>query len=104
MRINRSPVTGHVVRRVTLATGAALEISGGHPTADGRLFENLRAGDMLDGVAIESVSTEPYAHPYTHDILPDSDTGAYFAAGALIGSTLARDALQVGVPTEPLSR
>jgi hypothetical protein len=27
--------------------------------------------------------------PTTHDILPDSSSGTYFAAGALIGSTLA---------------
>jgi hypothetical protein len=104
VRTNRTAASHHVVQRVSLATGAILEISGGHPAADGRLFRSLHAGDALDGIAIESVSTVPYEHPYTHDILPDSDTGTYFAAGALIGSTLARDARPVGEATEPMSR
>jgi hypothetical protein len=30
----------------------------------------------------------PYTHEATYDILPGSSTGAYFAAGALVGSTL----------------
>jgi hypothetical protein len=104
VRINRSAVSNHVVRRVTLVTGGVLEISGGHPTADGRLFEGLRAGDALDGVAIESVSIVPYEHPYTYDILPASDTGSYFAGGVLIGSTLANGVRQVDEPTDPISR
>jgi hypothetical protein len=31
----------------------------------------------------------PYLHDATYDILPDSSSGAYFASGVLIGSTLA---------------
>jgi hypothetical protein len=31
----------------------------------------------------------PYPDAFTYDILPDSDSGTYLAAGALIGSTLA---------------
>ena len=89
--VQRIPVTSaHQVSRVTLASGAVLEISAGHPTADGRTFADLRAGHDLLGTRIASVvhhSAYPYA--FTHDILPDSSTGAYFAAGALIGSTLA---------------
>jgi hypothetical protein len=30
----------------------------------------------------------PARHPFTYDILPDSESGAYYAGGALIGSTL----------------
>jgi hypothetical protein len=30
----------------------------------------------------------PALHPFTYDILPDSESGAYYAGGALIGSTL----------------
>ena len=33
-----------------------------------------------------------YDQPFTYDILPDSDSGAYFAASVLIGSTLAAPA------------
>lgn len=88
-RTNRQAVLSHHVMRVTLQGGTVLEISPGHPTADGRTFGDLRAGERLDRRAIVSVERVPYAHPFTYDILPDSDTGTYFAGGALIGSTLA---------------
>jgi hypothetical protein len=40
-------------------------------------------------VRVVSVLVVPYTEPFTYDILPDSETGVYFAAGAAIGSTLA---------------
>ncbi|MCB9750812.1 MAG: hypothetical protein H6713_12570 [Myxococcales bacterium] len=79
----------HAVLRVALADGRVIELSPGHPTADGRLLRELRAGDLLGDVAITGVESIPYAHAFTHDILPASSSGAYFAAGALMGSTLA---------------
>jgi hypothetical protein len=88
LRINRAPVHDHHVVRVTLASGAVLEISTRHPTADGRTFGDLRAGDALDRIAVTAVERIPYAHPFTYDILPASETHAYFAGGALIGTTL----------------
>lgn len=93
--VHRRPVTGvHRVPRVTLANGAVLEISGAHPTGDDRIFADLRAGDDLGGVRVIRVEPgAPYHHAFTHDILPDSSTGAYFAAGALVGSTLADGAM-----------
>jgi hypothetical protein len=87
-RVNRAPVHDHHVVHVTLASGAVLEISPRHPTADGRTFGDLRTGDALDRISITSVALVPYTHPFTYDILPASETGAYFAGGALIGSTL----------------
>jgi hypothetical protein len=89
VRVNRIGVFDHEVVRVKLANGVALEISGTHPTADGRNFYALRAGDELDHVAIVSAERIPYSYPFTYDILPSSSTGTYFAGGALIGSTLA---------------
>ncbi len=85
---NRTPVDHHQVLQIVLANGKVLEISAGHPTADGRSFAHLQPGDWLDCVEVRSVRAIPYSHPYTYDILPDSDTGTYFAAGVLIGSTL----------------
>jgi hypothetical protein len=38
-----------------------------------------------------------------NDILPASDSGAYFAGGVLVGSTLARNATLVTTPTAPLA-
>ena len=42
----------------------------------------------FDGARIVGVTRVPYTHAFTYDVLPRSSTGAYFAAGALIGSTL----------------
>jgi len=88
VRVHSTPVTGHHVVRITTTDGRTLEISAGHPTADGRLFGDLRAGQQLDGRAIAAADTVPYRFAATYDVLPASDTGTYFAAGMLIGSTL----------------
>lgn len=91
---NRVPVTGlHHMVEVRLATGRVLSISPSHPTADGRTFADLGKGDVLDGVALDSVRRVPYAEAYTYDVLPDSDSGSYFAGGVLIGTTLAAQPL-----------
>ena len=86
--VHRQPVRDHAMVRVTLNNGETIELSPGHPTADGRSFEELRAGDRLGDVGVKYVETVAYRFPYTYDILPDSDSAAYFAAGALVGSTL----------------
>jgi hypothetical protein len=88
MRVERTRAERHLVMRVALAGGAMLEISAGHPTADGRVFGDLRAGEGLDGRTIEHVEVVPYQFPCTYDILPASTSGTYFADGVLIGSTL----------------
>jgi hypothetical protein len=86
--VHRTAVDDHHVVQVKLETGATLEISAGHPTADGRTFGDLREGSRLDQSRVAEVRSIPYAHAYTYDILPDSDSGTYFAGGQLIGSTL----------------
>jgi hypothetical protein len=75
--------------RVELEGGRVLEISPGHPTADGRTFGDLVTGGFLDEQhEVVSARLVPYAYDATYDILPNSNTGTYFAAGALVGSTL----------------
>ena len=93
VRVSKTRVTHHYVMRVRFESGRVLEISAGHPTADGRFFSELVPGARLDGHAIQSVEPIPYAYEDTYDILPASDTGTYFAAGMLIGSTLTREIL-----------
>lgn len=88
LQTNRVAVHAHHVVRLTLATGAVLEISPGHPTADGRTVGDLRAGDRLAGVEILAAALVPYAYDHTFDILPASDSGVYFAGGVPLGSTL----------------
>jgi hypothetical protein len=88
LTIGRTAVTNHHVVQLQTADGAILEMSAGHPTADGRVFGQLRAGDTLDGAVIVSARIIPFRFPYTYDILPASDTGTYVASGRLVGSTL----------------
>ncbi len=88
LRVNRAPVHDHHVVRVALASGVVIEVSPRHPTADGRTFGDLHAGDTLDHLGVTSAELVPYGHPFTYDILPASETHAYYAGGALIGTTL----------------
>jgi hypothetical protein len=85
------PARGHVVRSVQLGNGKILQISARHPTVDGRTFGDLRAGDNLGGQRVVAVEWVTYEQDYTYDILPASDTGSYFAGGALIGTTIERE-------------
>jgi hypothetical protein len=88
-RIGRTPVAGHSVVRLVLNDGSVLEMSPGHPTADGRTFAELGPGSALDELhTVKSAQIVPYAHDSTYDILPASSTRTYFAAGALVGSTM----------------
>jgi hypothetical protein len=103
LRVARVPASHHTVVRLVVATGVVLEISALHPTADGRTFGALRAGDQLDGVDVVASNVVPYEHSFTYDILPDSDTGAYFAGGLLIGSTLADEAGSYACTTAPVT-
>lgn len=89
VRVNTTAVEHHRVMHVKLVSGRTLDISANHPTAEGSRFGALKAGDSLGGVDIVSVDVIDYPYPSTYDILPDTDTGIYFAAGAAIGSTLA---------------
>src|SRR6478736_1529267 len=91
LKVEHTSVARHRVVRVVLEDGRVLEISPGHPTADGRTFGDLLAGSKLDTAhSVLSAELVPYTYDATFDILPASSTGTYFAAGALIGSTLFR--------------
>jgi Hint domain len=79
---------GHRVIRVVLADGRAVVASPGHPTADGRRVGDLNPGDLLDGSRVITTESIPYVGD-TWDLLPLSSTGAYWADGVLLGSTLA---------------
>jgi hypothetical protein len=81
------PVT-HQVVRVVLGDGRTVLVSPGHPTADGRRVGDLRAGDTLDGARVASADREPYDGGFTFDVRPAGATGAYWANGVLLLSTL----------------
>jgi hypothetical protein len=84
----QSVSSAHRMVELRLASTTLL-LSPGHPTADGRTFGALAAGDRLDGVAVLGARLIRYDQPFTYDILPASDTGTYLVGGVLIGSTLA---------------
>ena len=104
IEIRRSAVENHQVVRLALEGGRVLDVSASHPTADGGQIGDLKSGDVIDGVRIIGSNTVPYQHDATYDILPASDTGAYFAAGVLIGSTLAQTPSLIQTSTAPSSR
>ena len=87
--VGSTPVPAtHQVVRLMLEDGRVVHVSPGHPTADGRRVGDLAAGDALDGARITSVQRVAYADGATYDILPAGATGAYWANGVLLGSTL----------------
>lgn len=103
VRTQRVDVENHHVVRLRLESGARIEMTAAHPTADGRTFGDLRPGQFLDGVAVVESSEIPYQHSATYDILPASDTGAYYANGILVGSTMKRT-VSSDLPSAPQSR
>ena len=90
IRTSKVEVKNHIILQVTFNDARVLEISPNHPTGDGRLFKSLKVGDIVDDRMVVRIKTVPYNFKYTYDILPDSDTGNYYANGILIGSTLAK--------------
>ena len=79
----------HEVLRIALRDGRAVTGSDGHPTADGRPLRTLSVGDALDGSTVTSIERLPY-RGRTYDVLPAGPTGAYWADGVLLASTLRR--------------
>lgn len=89
VKTSKVKVYNHKVVEVKLNDGTVLEISPGHPIGPGSIkFGSLKPGYKLDGRIVESAKLIPYKYSYTHDILPYSLTGNYYANGVLIGSSL----------------
>jgi hypothetical protein len=87
--VGRTPVpVTHQVVRLVLDDGRMALVSPGHPTADGRRVGDLRRGDAIDGVRVRSAEIVPYSGGFTFDVLPAGMSGAYWANGVLLGSTL----------------
>jgi hypothetical protein len=95
VKVARTAVYRHQVMRVRMSDGSVLEISGPHPTADGRRLSDLAVGDIVDGRTVVESELVPYSHAFTYDILPDSSTGSYVAEGLWMGTTL----VQIGSST-----
>jgi hypothetical protein len=83
----RAPA-GHLMTHVSLSDGRELWVSPGHPTADGRLVNQLVSGGAYGGAVIQSTRLERYTGERTFDLLVAGDTGFYWANGILLTSTL----------------
>jgi hypothetical protein len=86
--VSKTRVVNHGVLQIAFDSGRSLEISPSHPLPDGRPSSEVIVGERLRGASVIGVMELPYRHPYTHDILPASESGTYIAAGVLIASTL----------------
>jgi hypothetical protein len=87
--IGSTPVPAtHRVVALRLSDGRAVNVSPGHPTADGRKVGDLVAGDFYDGAIVVSAVLTPYTGGATFDVLPAGATGTYWANGVLLGSTI----------------
>ena len=78
----------HRVVRLVLDDGRTVRASPDHPLSDGRPLGTVRAGDLVDGATVVQAVQEPYDGRETFDVLPSGPTGAYWADGVLLGSTL----------------
>ena len=89
VNIGSTPVPAtHRVVQLRLSDGRAVDVSPGHPTADGRKVGDLATGDFYDGAVVVSAEVSPYAGGATFDVLPAGATGTYWANGVLLGSTI----------------
>jgi hypothetical protein len=88
-QVGSTPVPAtHRVVELRLSDGRAVDVSPGHPTADGRIVGDLVAGSDYDGAIVVSAEQSPYAGGATFDVRPAGATGMYWANGVLLGSTL----------------
>lgn len=78
----------HRVIHLALADGRTVTASPGHPLADGRSVGDLRIGDVVDGSPVVAVESVPYGDSETFDLVASGATGAYYADGIPLGTTL----------------
>ena len=78
----------HQLVRLVLDDGRRVAASGGHPLTDGRSFAGLGVGDRIDGARVLRVERIALGGGRTYDLLPSGPSGAYWADGVLMRSTL----------------
>ncbi len=89
IKVSRRAVpSATIMLHVVLADRRQLTVSPNHPTAAGLPFKYLKIGDPLDDSKIINITGVNYSDGFTYDILPQSNTGTYWADGVLVGSTL----------------
>jgi hypothetical protein len=91
LTVGSTPVpTTHRVVHLVLSDGRTVDVSPGHPLPDGRRLGDLRRDDQVDGATVAIAALVSYDGGATFDLLPSGGTGAYWANGILLASTLAQ--------------
>jgi len=85
---NTDAPKNHKVVDLILSDKREVWVSLNHPTINNKPVGNLKVGDFYDNEKVESVKIIDYWAEKTYDLLPDSETGAYWANGIILGSTL----------------
>ena len=89
LKLSQTPVPStHQVVHLVLSDGRAVWVSPNHPLMSGLPVASLHVGDSYDGAKVTSAELVPYWDSATYDLLPDGETGAYWANGILLKSTL----------------
>jgi hypothetical protein len=78
----------HEIVHLVLSDGRMVDVSPGHGLPDGRRLGDLKPGDQVDGATVVSTTLEAYSGGATFDLLPSGPSGAYWANGVLLASTL----------------
>lgn len=79
---------GHLMVLLTLRDGRTVRVSPGHPTVDGRTVGSLTIDEVYDGAIVVGATRVAYGLQRTYDLLPSGPSGAYWANGIALGSTL----------------
>ncbi len=77
--------------RIKLEDGRSITASPGHPSAELKHLGDYQVGDLLDSSRIVSTEYVSYDDHFTFDLLPESDSGLYWANRILLKSTLFRN-------------
>lgn len=89
LRLSKTRVPqNHRVSHLVLSDGRKLDVSPNHPNTSGNPVSLLKPGDIYDKSVVLENSLLPYWDLFTYDLLPDSETGFYFANSILLKSTL----------------
>ncbi len=89
LRLSKTRVPqNHHVTHLVLSDGRKLDVSPNHPDVNSKPVSLLQPGDIYDKSVVMENTLITYWDDYTYDLLPDSETGFYFANGVLLGSSL----------------
>ncbi|MBX3063282.1 MAG: Hint domain-containing protein [Anaerolineae bacterium] len=96
LRVTKIPVEQHQIIHLSLNDGTTLDVSGGHPLPNGGIVQGLTLGSRITANSnympsppyVTGIEFALYKGKFTYDILPDGDTGFYWANGIPLASTL----------------